>query len=124
MHVAYFTERPYRGLDEDEILKNHAYFAVPNSQFDHIRGSELYNEYLDEYVYAEELGFDGVALNEHHGNPFCMGGVMNVEASILARITDRVRIPMLTGRRSLNLANAAAIAVYEAWRQQGFAGAS
>jgi tRNA (cytidine/uridine-2'-O-)-methyltransferase len=39
-------------------------------------------------------------------------------------ITDRVRIPMLTGRRSLNLANAAAVAVYEAWRQQGFAGAS
>ena len=36
------------------------------------------------------------------------------------RITDRVRIPMLPGRRSLNLSNSAAIAVYEAWRQQGF----
>ena len=32
-----------------------------------------------------------------------------------------VRIPMLPGNRSLNLANSAAIAVYEAWRQQGFA---
>ena len=40
-----------------------------------------------------------------------------------AHITDRVRIPMLSGRRSLNLANAAAVAVYEAWRQHGFAGA-
>lgn len=39
------------------------------------------------------------------------------------RITARVRIPMLEGRRSLNLSNAAAVAVYEAWRQQGFAGA-
>ena len=38
-------------------------------------------------------------------------------------ITQRVRIPMLNGRRSLNLANAAAVAVYEAWRQQGFVGA-
>lgn len=37
-----------------------------------------------------------------------------------ARITDQVRIPMLAGRRSLNLANAAAIAAYEAWRQQSF----
>lgn len=36
-------------------------------------------------------------------------------------ITDRVRIPIAEGGRSLNLANAAAIAVYEAWRQQGFA---
>lgn len=37
-------------------------------------------------------------------------------------VTDRVRIPMLAGRRSLNLSNAAAIAAYEAWRQHGFAG--
>lgn len=36
-------------------------------------------------------------------------------------VTDRVRIPIASGGRSLNLANAAAIAVYEAWRQQGFA---
>ena len=38
-------------------------------------------------------------------------------------ITSRVRIPMLAGRRSLNLSNAAAVAVYEAWRQHGFNGA-
>lgn len=38
-------------------------------------------------------------------------------------ITARLRIPMLAGRRSLNLSNAAAVAVYEAWRQHGFSGA-
>lgn len=37
------------------------------------------------------------------------------------RVTEQVRIPMLPGRRSLNLANAAAVAAYEAWRQLGFA---
>ncbi len=37
-----------------------------------------------------------------------------------ARITDRLRLPMLPGRRSMNLANCASIAVYEAWRQHGF----
>ncbi len=37
-------------------------------------------------------------------------------------VTDRVRIPMLPGRRSMNLSNAAAVAVYEAWRQLGFPG--
>lgn len=40
-----------------------------------------------------------------------------------AHISQQVRIPMLAGRRSLNLSNAAAVAVYEAWRQHGFAGA-
>jgi tRNA (cytidine/uridine-2'-O-)-methyltransferase len=39
-------------------------------------------------------------------------------------ITAQVRIPMLAGRRSLNLSNAAAIAAYEAWRQNGFDGAA
>lgn len=53
----------------------------------------------------EPTGLDSATLADHH-------------------ITDRVRIPMLSGRRSLNLANAAAVAVYEAWRQQGFAGAT
>ena len=33
-------------------------------------------------------------------------------------------LPMLAGNRSLNLSNAAAIAVYEAWRQLGFAGSA
>jgi tRNA (cytidine/uridine-2'-O-)-methyltransferase len=36
---------------------------------------------------------------------------------------QRLRIPMLPQRRSLNLANAAAIAVFEAWRQLDFSGA-
>ncbi|MDR1799145.1 MAG: tRNA (cytidine(34)-2'-O)-methyltransferase [Bifidobacteriaceae bacterium] len=38
------------------------------------------------------------------------------------RVTAQVRIPMLPARRSLNLANSAAIAVYEAWRQHDFGG--
>ena len=38
-------------------------------------------------------------------------------------VTERLRIPMLPGRRSLNLSNAAAVAAYEAWRQHGFPGA-
>lgn len=38
------------------------------------------------------------------------------------RITEQVRIPMLAGRRSMNLTNAAAVAAYEAWRQLGFPG--
>jgi tRNA (cytidine/uridine-2'-O-)-methyltransferase len=52
----------------------------------------------------EPTGLDATVLEDEH-------------------VTDRLRIPMLAGRRSLNLANSAAIATYEAWRQQGFAGA-
>jgi tRNA (cytidine/uridine-2'-O-)-methyltransferase len=38
-------------------------------------------------------------------------------------VAEQVRLPMLPSARSLNLTNTASIAVYEAWRQLGFAGA-
>jgi len=37
---------------------------------------------------------------------------------------QRIRLPMREGQRSLNLSNAVAVTVYEAWRQNGFAGAA
>ncbi|MDR1890243.1 MAG: tRNA (cytidine(34)-2'-O)-methyltransferase [Zoogloeaceae bacterium] len=45
-------------------------------------------------------------------------------AEILAQFSpeQRLRLPMRPGNRSLNLSNAAAVTVFEAWRQQGFAG--
>lgn len=39
------------------------------------------------------------------------------------RVTHLVRLPMLPGRRSMNLANTASVVAFEAWRQHGFAGA-
>ena len=98
MFVGYFTERPYQdprsgyfgatGRDIQDL-------GISNKEYDPKLGADLYNRYLDEKVYAEQMGFDGLMLNEHHSTPFCMGGVMNVEAAILARITQRAKIVLL-----------------------------
>jgi len=98
MFVGYFTERPYQdpgsgyfgatGADITDL-------TLSNRAYDPKIGAELYNRYLDEKVFAEEMGFDGLMLNEHHSTPFCMGGVMNVEAAILARITKRAKIVLM-----------------------------
>src|ERR1700761_2271812 len=95
MHVMFFTERAYHAVPEDEVLRIRSFFGVPNKFFDAQKGSELLNEYIDEKILCDELGFDGVMLNEHHGTPFCMGAVMDVEASILARSTKSARIVLL-----------------------------
>jgi len=44
-------------------------------------------------------------------------------ADVMARIPDqhRLTLPMRAGQRSLNLSNAVAVAVFEAWRQLGYA---
>jgi alkanesulfonate monooxygenase SsuD/methylene tetrahydromethanopterin reductase-like flavin-dependent oxidoreductase (luciferase family) len=94
MHTMYFTERPYRYVPNDEVIKQ-GFFGIENKHFDSVKGAQLLNEYLDEKILVEDLGFDGVMLNEHHDTAFCMGSVMNVEASILARITKRVKIVLL-----------------------------
>ena len=95
MHIMMFTERPYYDVPEDEIIRNASYFGIPNEHFNPDVGGQLYNSYFDEAVYAEQVGFDGIMLNEHHGTPFCMGAVMNIEAAVLARITERVKIVLL-----------------------------
>ena len=94
MHVGYFTERPHRYVNNDEIIKN-GFFGLPNTMFERETAARYLNEYLDERVMAEEMGFDGLMLNEHHDNAFCMGSVMNVEASILARLTKKAKIVLL-----------------------------
>ncbi len=47
-------------------------------------------------------------------------------AEVLMRFEpeQRLRLPMVSGNRGLNLSNAVAVVVYEAWRQNGFAGGS
>jgi tRNA (cytidine/uridine-2'-O-)-methyltransferase len=59
------------------------------------------------------------------GDVFVFGcETAGLPAAIVAEFaTDaRLRIPMRPGVRSLNLSNAVAVTVFEAWRQQGFAG--
>ena len=43
-------------------------------------------------------------------------------AEVMAEFADdrRLRLPMLAGQRSLNLSNAVAVTVFEAWKQMGF----
>ena len=47
-------------------------------------------------------------------------------ADLLNKLPEhhRLRLPMQAGGRSLNLSNAVSVSLYEAWRQQGFSGAT
>lgn len=46
---------------------------------------------------------------------------LSAEDKAHRRVTELVRLPMIEGRRSMNLANCASIVTFEAWRQHGFA---
>jgi len=60
------------------------------------------------------------------GDTFIFGPeTRGLPAALMAGIDPqfRLRLPMVVGSRSLNLSNAVAVVVYEAWRQNGFTGA-
>jgi alkanesulfonate monooxygenase SsuD/methylene tetrahydromethanopterin reductase-like flavin-dependent oxidoreductase (luciferase family) len=92
----YFTEQPYTGYDpaiQDQYPSLR--LTLPNSLFDPQLASDLYNRYHDEYQIADDAGFDGIMINEHHTAPFCMQASINITGAVLAKITKRVKILML-----------------------------
>src|ERR1700739_2823572 len=96
MHLMYFTEQPMSASPADEGREFGATALMfSNKNFDPAAGSRLYNEYIEQYIYAEEMGVDGIMLNEHHNAPFCMQAKCNIFASILAAVTKRVKIVLL-----------------------------
>jgi alkanesulfonate monooxygenase SsuD/methylene tetrahydromethanopterin reductase-like flavin-dependent oxidoreductase (luciferase family) len=92
----YFSEQPYPAYDpqlQDEYPALR--LTLPNSLFDAQIASDLYNRYHDEYQVADEVGFDGIMINEHHTAPFCMQASITITGAVLAKITRRVKILML-----------------------------
>jgi tRNA (cytidine/uridine-2'-O-)-methyltransferase len=70
------------------------------------------------------LRFDAVVYRE--GDALLFGPESRgLPDEVLARLSEanRVRLPMREGQRSLNLSNAVAVSVFEAWRQFGYPGA-
>ena len=87
---------------------------------------------FDALVPARIFAFTRNATTSYSDIAYAPGDVLlfgresdGLSAAVLRHpaITEQVRFPMLPARRSLNLSNCASIAVFEAWRQLGFAGA-
>lgn len=91
-----FHLMPYDRLPDDfEDKYESAWTWLPNELYDPEHGHTLYNNYLDELVLAEKLGFDGVCVNEHHQNAYGTMPSPNLMGAILARQTKRVKIAVI-----------------------------
>src|SRR5215469_10687999 len=96
MHLMYFTEQPMSAYPAEEGRKfGYTALLFSNKHFDPAQGARLYEERITDYQLVEEVGFDGIMLNEHHNAPFCMQAKCNVFASILAALTKKVKLVLL-----------------------------
>jgi alkanesulfonate monooxygenase SsuD/methylene tetrahydromethanopterin reductase-like flavin-dependent oxidoreductase (luciferase family) len=96
MRVFMFHLMPYQALDMAARDRyGSAWVTLPNTYYDPQRGHELYNRYLDELELCAEIGFDGIAVNEHHNTAYGMMPSPVVMASALARRTKSCKIAIL-----------------------------
>jgi alkanesulfonate monooxygenase SsuD/methylene tetrahydromethanopterin reductase-like flavin-dependent oxidoreductase (luciferase family) len=96
MKFTLFHLMPYADLDLDAAAAYPtAWVLTPNHLYDPKKGAKLYNRYLDELELGEALGFDGLAVNEHHQTAYGIMPSPIVTASALARRTKTAKIAIL-----------------------------
>ena len=102
LYCWHFMSYPYLPADFDEAYET-GWVTVPNRLWDSERSRGLYQEYIDQLAYADEIGFDGMVLNEHHQNIYGLMPSPNLIAAALAQKTSRGKIVILGNLLPLHL---------------------
>src|SRR2546426_11501395 len=81
--------------DDFEERYRSVWVDVPHGLLDAEKTHGLCHEYLDELEYAEQVGFDGLCVNEHHNNAYGLMPSPNLMAAALTRRTSRAALVVL-----------------------------
>jgi len=96
MKLYYFSEMPHHEFPDEEGDKYPSLrLEFPNRFFDREKAAANYQRYLTEYEFADQAGFDGLMINEHHSTPSCVNVGVNMTAAVLGRTTRRAKILLL-----------------------------
>lgn len=96
MKFFFFHLMPYSAIDPDFLEKHGtSWITLPNSYYDPKAGAKLYHRYLDELELADELGYDGICVNEHHQTAYGMMAMPNVLAGALSRRVKQAKIGVI-----------------------------
>jgi alkanesulfonate monooxygenase SsuD/methylene tetrahydromethanopterin reductase-like flavin-dependent oxidoreductase (luciferase family) len=85
----HFMAYPYLAENFDQVHDS-GWVTVPNSLWDNKKARGLYQEYIDQLAYADELGFDGMVLNEHHQNIYGLMPSPNLIAAAEYAMLDQM----------------------------------
>jgi hypothetical protein len=97
MKFHWFHLMPYPYLPDDLRERyDSVYVTLPAKEiYDPVLGHEVYNDYLDELEYADQMGFDGICVNEHHQNGYGTMPSPNIMAATLARRTRNAKLVVM-----------------------------
>ncbi|HXG36774.1 MAG TPA: LLM class flavin-dependent oxidoreductase [Dehalococcoidia bacterium] len=96
MKFHWFHLMPYRYLPPDFPQRYRSIWVdIPSQLYDPVKGHALYNEYLDDLEYADQAGFDGICVNEHHQNGYGLMPSPNLMAAALTRRTRNANLVVM-----------------------------
>jgi alkanesulfonate monooxygenase SsuD/methylene tetrahydromethanopterin reductase-like flavin-dependent oxidoreductase (luciferase family) len=87
-----FNHHHYIDVPPDEQRYASTWVDYPNELSDPEKGHALYQRYTRELLLAEDLGFDAIALNEHHQTAYSMMPAVGIRAAYMAALTRRVKL--------------------------------
>jgi alkanesulfonate monooxygenase SsuD/methylene tetrahydromethanopterin reductase-like flavin-dependent oxidoreductase (luciferase family) len=92
----WFHLAPWQHLPKDfnETYRS-VWVDVPSHLFNPVQANHHYNDFLDELELADQVGFDGICVNEHHQNAYGLMPSPNLMAAALTRRTQNAAIVVL-----------------------------
>ena len=96
IEVYFHSQQPYTHVSDEDLAQFDAgRLLFPNRYFDPQKAHVLYNQYHEQYAFADEAGLDGIMTNEHHSYYGNMKPSANLDATVISKITKRVKIAIL-----------------------------
>ena len=96
LEVYWLSQQPYTHVTDEDLEKyDSGRLAFPNTYFDPKKAHALYNEYHEQYAFADEVGVDGIVTNEHHSAYWNMKPSVNLDAAVICKVTKSVKIAIL-----------------------------
>jgi len=97
----FFHHHHYIDIPDDHERYRATMVDYPNSLYDPEKGYELYERHFRSILRAEQLGFDGICLNEHHSMTYSMSPTVGLMAARYVTATDRC--PIMVAGTPINL---------------------
>src|SRR5919197_6664046 len=96
MKFTWFHLMPWPHMPDDFRQQHRSVWVdLPNRMYEPELGHGIYHQYLDQLEFAEQVGFDGICVNEHHQNAYGLMPSPNIMAGSLARRTRDVKIVIM-----------------------------
>ncbi len=103
VEVYWFSEQPYGHVTDTDLEQYESgRLGFPNTHFDPEKAHHLYNQYHEQYAFADAVGFDGIMSNEHHASYWCMKPSVNLDAAVIAKLTKKAKIAILGNVIAIN----------------------